>query len=71
MKIFVTAKPRAKKSSLQQLDETHFMIAVKELPTDGKANIAIAKALAAHLGIPLSYIQLLSGQTSIKKVFVV
>lgn len=69
MKIFVTAKPRTKKAYMEQLDPTHFVIAIKEPPTDGKANIAIAKALAKHFDTPLSSIHLLSGQTSRKKVF--
>lgn len=69
MKIFVAAKHRAKKASLEQLDPTHFVIAVKEPPTDDKANIAIAKALAMHFDIPPSAIHLLSGHGSKKKVF--
>ncbi|MBI3335969.1 DUF167 domain-containing protein [Candidatus Peregrinibacteria bacterium] len=71
MKIFITAHPHAKKSSLEQLDKTHFIIAVKEPPSDNKANIAIAKALAMHFHIPLSGIRLLSGQTSRKKIFTI
>lgn len=71
MNIFVTAKPRAKKSSLEQIDEVHFMIAVKEPPTDNKANLAIAKALSTYLHIPLSNINLLSGHSAKKKVFVI
>lgn len=69
MKIFVKAKPNAKVPRCLALDATHFTIAVKESPIDGKANEAIRKVLAEHFGVPRSRIQLISGQTSKSKVF--
>ena len=69
MKIFVTAKPNSKNPRIEKIDETHFVVAVKELPKDGRANRAITKALAKYLHIARSQIELTSGATAKNKVF--
>ena len=69
MKIFVRARPNAKSEKIEQTDETHFKIAVKEPPKDGKANEALAKALAGFLKIPSSRVFLQSGFSSKDKIF--
>ena len=69
MKIFVTAKTRAKQPRVELVDQTHVIIFVKELPTEGKANRAITKALARHLGIAQSRLKLVSGFSSKSKIF--
>ncbi|MCA9365040.1 MAG: DUF167 domain-containing protein [Candidatus Moranbacteria bacterium] len=68
-KIFITAKTNAKKSSVEQIDETHFIVDVTATPVDGKANVAIAKALASFLGVAPLCITLIKGRTSKKKTF--
>ena len=69
MKIFVSARPNAKNEKVEQIDETHFKIAVKEPPKDGKANEAIAKVLAGFLKISSVRVFLQSGFSSKDKVF--
>lgn len=76
MKIFVRAKPQAKKEFVKQIgqsllraDETYFEIAVKAPPKEGKANTAIIKALAEHFGIAASRIRLVSGYSTKQKIF--
>lgn len=69
MRIFVTAKTKAREACVERLDETHFVVSVKAVPIEGKANVAIAKALAKHLGIPVASITLRSGSTGKHKVF--
>lgn len=69
MKIFVQAKANAKLEKVEKIDETHFVVSVKKPPQDGKANIAIIKALAKFLGVPLSCVRLVSGASSKQKVF--
>jgi len=69
MKIFVKAKPSSKKEIVEKIDESHFVIAVKAPPREGKATIAIAEALAAHFNIPFSRIRLISGFSNRQKVF--
>lgn len=69
MKIYVIVKPNAKSEKVEQIDETHFKIAVKESPRGGKANEAIAKALGRFLKIPASCVFLQSGFSSKDKIF--
>ncbi|OGZ52845.1 MAG: hypothetical protein A3B25_01185 [Candidatus Ryanbacteria bacterium RIFCSPLOWO2_01_FULL_48_26] len=69
MKIFVTSKPSAKRIGIQKIDETHFTVSVQEPPREGRANYAIAKALAKYFGIPTISVCLISGATSKQKIF--
>jgi len=69
MKIFVEAKPGSKNEGIEQVDEKHFVVRVKELPIQGRANRAIIKALAKYLSIAPSRITLVSGFSSKQKVF--
>ena len=69
MKIFVTAKPNAKEERVEQIDNSHFAVSVKEPPARGRANAAIVKALAEHLNVPPSQVRMISGFSSRQKVF--
>jgi uncharacterized protein YggU (UPF0235/DUF167 family) len=77
MKIFVTAKPRAKIPSIKKLEglfdeqkaSPRFIVAVKEPPVDGRANYTIQKILAEYFKVSPSKIRLISGQSSRSKVF--
>lgn len=69
MKIFVSAKTGAKKCNVEKIDGAHFKVTVKEPPQKGRANAAIAKALADYFGIAPSRMHLARGKTSKKKTF--
>ncbi len=69
MKIFVEAKPKSREEKVEMIDRDHFKVWVKEPPQDGKANMAIMKALIRHLGIRWTDISLVSGFSSRTKVF--
>lgn len=69
MKLFVKAKPGAHEERVEQIDATHFMIAVCEPPARGLANRAISVALAKHFGVAITRISLKSGFSSRSKVF--
>lgn len=69
MKIFVKAKPSAKQPSVTKLSGNVYAVAVKEPPVDGKANEAVAVALAKHLGVPKWKVRLIGGATSRQKLF--
>lgn len=69
MKLFVTAKTNAREEKVESIDDTHFVVRVKATPVEGKANKAIAKALAKHLQIAPSRLILVSGTKSKSKVF--
>ena len=68
VKIFVTAKPKAKQPYVRQIDKDHFIVVVKEPPVDDKANRAVIQALAHHFKIEAYQIRLVSGQTGRKKI---
>lgn len=67
MKIFVQAKPGAKEERVEQIGEKNFIVAVKEPPVDGKANRAILEALAEYFNVPISQVNIVSGQRSRRK----
>lgn len=69
MKIFVKAKPGAREEFIKKIDEINFSVAVKEPAIKGKANKAIAKALAEYFNVAPSSIRLVSGFSSKQKVF--
>jgi len=61
MRIFVRAKPGAKRPEIETVDETHYVVAVREPAREGKANRATLAALAEHFGVPLSRVEIVSG----------
>ena len=68
--ITVRVKPGSRKGPLVEVDaEGGLTIYVRERAVDGKANEAVAKLLAAHLGIPRSSVELVSGATARVKRF--
>ncbi len=76
MKLFVKARPGAKKAFVKEMTdlfagktgERRFIVAVNERATEGKANRAIERALAEHLGIAPSRVRIVAGQTSREKI---
>ena len=68
MKIFVKAKPKAKEARVEKIDDTHFVVSVKEPPTEGRANWGVERALGAYFGVPPSSVRIVSGHTSRDKV---
>jgi uncharacterized protein (TIGR00251 family) len=68
MKISVIAKPFSKIEGITKIDETNFIVRVKEKPEDGKANKAIVKALSKYFKIPASEIKIISGHFSKIKI---
>ena len=69
MRIFVKAKPRSREERVARVDDTHFIVAVKERPIEGKANEAITEALADYFNVAKSKVTLVSGHASREKLF--
>lgn len=69
MKIFVTAKTRAKKECVKKISEGRYAVAVNAAPEKGKANAAITAAIATHFDVARSRARLVSGATAKQKVF--
>lgn len=68
MKIFVKAKPKARKAYIKKIDDTHYVVAVNEPPVSGKANQAIIKSLAEYFSKPSSQIAIITGEKSKQKI---
>lgn len=69
MKVNVKAKPNAREEKVKEVEPGVFEVSVKEPPLQGRANAAIAKALAEHFGVSKSQVVLASGFSSKQKVF--
>ncbi|MBN3456494.1 MULTISPECIES: DUF167 domain-containing protein [Mycolicibacterium] len=68
--VVVRVKPGSKKGPLVEVgDDSALTIYVQERAVDGKANEAVTKLLAAHLGVPRSRVELISGATARLKRF--
>ena len=78
MKIYVTVKPGAKRVFFKQASDGStglpqgqhsFVAAVAEPAIENRATYAVMELLAAHFGVPIAKIRLVSGRASRKKVF--
>jgi uncharacterized protein YggU (UPF0235/DUF167 family) len=68
--VVVRVKPGSRKGPLVELNEDgELTIYVQERAVDGKANEAVTKLLAEHLGVLRSRVTLVSGATSRIKRF--
>lgn len=68
--VVVRVKPGSRKGPLVEVDDDGALtIYVQERAVDGKANEAVTKVLAAHLGVPRSHVELISGATARLKRF--
>ena len=68
MKIFVKAKPKARKNKIEKIDDSNFIILVKEAPVKGRANEAIIESLAEYFNVGKSDIEIIRGQKSKEKI---
>jgi len=69
LKIAVKVKAGSSREKVEKADDGSYAVWVRAKPTDGKANEAVIKALAAHFDIAKSNITLLTGHTSKLKLF--
>jgi uncharacterized protein YggU (UPF0235/DUF167 family) len=68
--VTVRVKPGSRKGPLIEVGEDGMLtIYVPERAVDGKANEAVTKLLAAHLGVPRSRLELVAGATARVKRF--
>ncbi len=68
MKIEINVKPNAKAAGIVQTGPRAYRVAVQASPTDGKANEAVVKLLAAHFGVNKSSVRIVSGHASRRKI---
>lgn len=68
MKIFIKAKPNAYEEKVEKIDDTHFLVCVKEPPQNGLANKGIARAVAGYFKVAPSRVRVIKGFTSKQKM---
>ncbi len=68
MKISVKAKPNSKEEKIEKIDETNYVVFVKEPPEKGKANGAIRNALAVYFKISSARVKIVAGYSSRSKI---
>jgi len=69
MNIQVFAHPNSKRPRIEKDLFNNLHIYVNEPPLEGKANKAVIEALAEHLNVSKSTIQLIRGEKSKQKTF--
>jgi uncharacterized protein len=67
----VRAQPGSRKNELRGEHEGMLKVCVTQVPEKGKANKAVAEFLAKSLGLKKSQVELLSGETSHHKKFLI
>lgn len=68
MRISVKAKPSSREEKVEKIDDSNFVVSVKEPPEKGKANEAIRNALAVYFKTGSSRVKIISGYSSRNKV---
>lgn len=68
IKIYITVKPNAKETKVEQVSEKEYRVSVKATPIQGKANIAVVSALAEHFNVTKSEVSITGGYFGKKKI---
>ncbi len=64
MRYMVKVKPTAREEKVETRDDGSLFVSVKEPPIQGRANQGVCRVLAAHFGLSLASVRILSGHTS-------
>ncbi len=64
----VTVKPRARMERVEEDADGALSVRLREAPEDGRANEALIRILAKHLGVPQSALRILRGKTVRRKI---
>lgn len=67
MKIFVKVKTGAKEEKVERIDESNYLVSVKERPKKGLANKAVIKILSRCFKVLQKNVVIVSGLSSRKK----
>jgi uncharacterized protein len=67
----VQAQPKARRNAVTGEHNGMLKVSVTQAPEKGKANAALELVIATSLGLKKSQVQIVSGQTSSKKKFLI
>lgn len=68
MKYFVSVRAGSSQEKVEQTDEHHLKVWVREVAEKGKANRAVEKVIAEHFQKPKSQVIIVAGQSSKEKI---
>lgn len=68
MSIYVKVKPKSKEEKVEKIDDTHYVVYIKEIPEKGKANKAVIKNISNFFHISKTQVKIISGFTSRQKL---
>jgi len=68
IKIYITVKPNAKETKVEQIGEKEYKVSVKATPVQGRANIAVVNALAEYFKVTKSEVSITGGYFGKKKI---
>ncbi len=69
--IHVKVATKAKKESLKQKSEDHFLVSVKEKAERNLANKRVIELLSLHFKLPFSKIRIINGHQSESKLLII
>jgi len=69
MRISVKVKANTSRERIEKIGDGNLIVWIMEKPVEGRANEAVAKALAEYFGIAKSKVNLIKGHTSKQKIF--
>jgi len=64
----IKVHPRSRKQGITQVDTDTYKVRVLAPPSKGEANTEVVKMIAAHFGLPVSFVQIVRGHTTRNKV---
>ena len=68
MKLFIKVKTGKRATKVTKISDTQYLVEVTARPEKGKANGAVVRALAEHLGVAVSRLSISAGTTGQTKI---
>ena len=68
MRIAIKVQPRSSRPGVEEAGEGSYLVRVRSIPRDGKANAEAIELLAEHLSVPRSRLRIVQGASSRNKV---
>jgi hypothetical protein len=68
MKIHVKVKPNSNKQEIVEFGNFRYLVYLKSVPEDNKANIELINLLSKHMGVPPNHIKIKFGASGTNKI---
>lgn len=71
MELTVHVKPGSRKTGIEKISDTEWILKIREPPVEGRANFSVIRAVAEEFKIPPSSIEIKRGQKSKTKILII